>query len=164
MGMDSVYFYETKVVQNKFKNPGSEPRVGTLYLPDTDADEITVQSPQEFKGPHSANGKSIYITPEHLYVSSAAVCVFTTCVSVAENSKLEYKDIVVTGKGKLESLPDGNGQWISEIVLNLSFKIFKDSDMKKAEAVAEKTKKNCLVANSMKTAINFTFTIDVVPA
>ena len=160
--MNEVYYYETKVVQNKFKNPGSELRVGTLYLPDTDADEIIVQSPQEFKGPHSANGKSIYMTPEHLFVGSVVVCTFTTCVSIAENSKLEYKDIVVTGKGKLESLPEGSGQWFSQIDVNLKFKIFKESDMKKAEAVAEKTKKNCLVANSMKSTINFTFNIEVV--
>jgi uncharacterized OsmC-like protein len=158
MGED-VFYYETEIIQRSFSSQGAEPRAGTMRCPDTDADDIMVQTPVEFKGPNTANGKDVYITPEHMYVGSAAVCVFTTCVTMAENSNLNYKDIVVKGKGKMENLPDGSGRWISEIDIHLTFKIFNEKDMKKASRVAEKVEGDCLIAKSMKTKINFTYEI-----
>ena len=159
MTQEEEYYFQTKIVQRKFTEPGKGPRAGTLYLPDTDAEEIRVQTPKEFGGPHSANGKCLYITPQHLLVASVASCIQSTFVSIAENSNLEYREVIVTAKGKMEPLPDNSGKWMSEIECLLTFKISDENQRKKAESVAKMAEKNCMIANSIKSEIKYSYNV-----
>jgi organic hydroperoxide reductase OsmC/OhrA len=156
-----IHFYTVKVAQNAGGKGGAEGRVATLSEPNNSHfPKITVQSPQEFKGPKADDGKSLDWTPEDLFVSSVAVCFFTTFVAIAENSKLEYKTLEIVAKGKLEKV-EGQGQIISEIEEEVLLKITDEKDREKALRVLEKVEKGCLIANSMKSKIIPKFNIVV---
>lgn len=146
--------YFVKVVQNEGGKGGKEGRVATLTEPNNpNFPPIIVQSPGEFKGPVDANGKSLAWTPEDIFIASAAVCFFTTFVSIAENSKLEYTSFSITAEGILDKV-ESIGEMITEITLKpvLTLKN-KDSSLEKAKKILEKVENNCLIAKSMKSKI-----------
>jgi organic hydroperoxide reductase OsmC/OhrA len=151
--------YTVKIVQNQGGKGGSEGRVATMSNPTNEHfPKITVQSPKEFKGPAGPDGKSLDWTPEDLYVASVAVCYFTTFVSIAENSKLEYMAFEVSATGILDKV-EGVGSMITEIHETPILTIKNPADKEKALRIMDKTEKNCLIANSMKTKVTATFDV-----
>lgn len=154
--MAEPHYYSIKVTQNDGGKGGEQGRVGTLISStNTNFPKITVQSPAEFKGPKDETGNTLDWTPEDLFVASAAVCLFTTFVAIAENSKLQYSSFSIVANGKLEKLPE-RGMVISEIEQIVYLSILKEEDTGKAERILQKAEKHCLIANSMKTKIILT--------
>jgi organic hydroperoxide reductase OsmC/OhrA len=80
--------------------------------------KITVATPPEFKGPEGV------ISPEDLFVASAAVCLMSTFISMSAKLNL---DMYITVKT--------------------------EQDLRRVERALELTKKHCLVTNSMKTDV-----------
>jgi organic hydroperoxide reductase OsmC/OhrA len=122
----------------------SEGRTGTLSeegMPD-----ITVATPPEFP-----KGVPNIWSPEHLFVASANICLMTTFLAVAENSKLDFVSYECEGVGKLEKA-DGKFM-ISEILLVPTVVINDESQLEKTERILQKSEANCLISHSMKTRI-----------
>ncbi len=135
--MDNIHHYKINVKWD-------EGRIGTLSsesLPD-----IKVATPPEFP-----KGVAGIWSPEHMFVSSAAICLMTTFLSIAENSSLPFNSFRCSAEGKLEKV-DGNFM-ISEIELKPELVIPEEKYREKAGRIIEKSEKMCLISNSMKTKI-----------
>ena len=107
---------------------------------------ITVATPPEFPG-----GVPNTWTPEHLFVASVNVCLMTTFLAIAENSKLEFVDYSSDAEGKLEKV-DGV-YMISEIILTPHISVKFEKDIERAQRIIEKAEYHCLISNSVKTNI-----------
>jgi organic hydroperoxide reductase OsmC/OhrA len=135
--MENIHYYNVRIKWD-------EGRTGTLSaetLPD-----IKVATPPEF-----SKGVAGIWSPEHLFVSSAAICLMTTFLSIAENSSLPFSSFKCSAEGKLEKV-DGI-LMISEIVLKPEVIIPEEKYFEKAGRIIEKSEKMCLISNSMKTKI-----------
>ncbi len=135
--MENIHYYNVSVNWD-------EGRIGTLSsdnLPD-----IKVATPPEFP-----KGVAGIWSPEHLYVSSAVICLMTTFLAIAENSGLPFSSFGCDASGKLEKV-DGNFM-ISEIELKPVIIIPDEKYTEKAGRIIEKSEKMCLISNSMKTKI-----------
>ena len=113
-------------------------------LPNT----ITVATPPEFNG-----GMPGIWSPEHYFVAAANSCLMTTFLALAENFKLPYSSFESQAYGKLE-LVEGK-YMISEITLEPLVVVPDDELIEKAFKVLHKSEANCLISNSMKSAIRF---------
>jgi organic hydroperoxide reductase OsmC/OhrA len=135
--MEGTFYYTTKV-------EWTEGRKGSLSS--EGFPNVTVATPPEFTG-----GVPNVWSPEHLYVASANICLMTTFLAIAENSKLEFESFKSEGTGKLEKV---EGKFmISEIELKPTIILINEKDKERAERIIEKSEKACLVSNSMKTKI-----------
>jgi organic hydroperoxide reductase OsmC/OhrA len=143
--MDLVHHYTTTVTWEK-------DRIGKLSSPTLP--DISVATPPEFN-----KGVPNIWSPEHLYVASANICLMTTFLAIAENSKFEFKSFKSEATGKLENV-DGI-LMISEIELRPVIVIADDSKKEKAMRLIEKSEKHCLISNSMKTKMILSPTIKV---
>lgn len=143
--MDNVHYYDTKV-------KWTEGRKGELIEPTMPT--IEVATPPEFP-----KGVPNTWSPEHLYVASANICLMTTFLAIAENSKLDFKGFECDGKGKLEKV-DGRFM-ISEIVLKPKVVVTEEKDIERAERILEKSEKHCLISNSIKTEIKLEMNVTV---
>jgi len=121
-----------------------EERKGELRSPDLPP--LAVATPPEFQG-HEG-----FWTPEHLYVASVNVCFMTTFLAIAQNSKLEVASFCASAKGKLEKV-EGTGFQITEIILRPSVLVRSSQDLDRAGRILEKAEKNCLIYNSIKSAV-----------
>ncbi len=109
--------------------------------------DIEVASPPAFGGP---GGRW---TPEHLFVGAAASCWLTTFLAVAELSKLEVAAVAVSGEGVLERGDDRRFS-IARIVLRPRVAVRREEDRERAMRLVRKAEDSCLVARSMRTAID----------
>lgn len=143
--MENIHYYNINVKWD-------EGRIGTLSaesLPD-----IKVATPPEFP-----KGVAGIWSPEHLFVSSVAICLMTTFVAIAENSSLPFNSFSCNAEGKLEKV-DGKFM-ISEIELKPEIIIPEEKYMEKAGRIIEKSDKMCLISNSVKTKITLSPEIKV---
>lgn len=134
---EDVHYYSTSL-------EWKEGRIGNLT--ETSFPDIEVATPPEFP-----KGVENTWSPEHLFVASANVCLMTTFLAIAENSKLEFKKYSCEAKGKLEKV-DGKFM-ISEIVLKPRIVLEAGKDVDRAHRIIEKSEKACLISNSMKSEI-----------
>ena len=127
-------------------------RIGTLAAEGI-PDGITVTTPPEFR-----QGIPEHWSPEHLFVGSAAVCLMTTFLAIAQTSKLEFEQFRLESTGILDDVDvDGHKQeQITEIHERFYLQLTNAGDEEKADVI-EKSKKLCLIANSMKSA----FTLEI---
>lgn len=122
-------------------------RIGILYSPELN-DEMQVATPPQFP-----KGIDKVWSPEHLFTAAVNSCLMTTFLSIAENSKLEFKKFSSKSYGKLEIV---DGRYImSEITLVPSLTILREEDMEKAVKVLNKSEAACLISNSVKSKIIF---------
>jgi peroxiredoxin-like protein len=135
--MEEIHHYKTKV-------KWEEGRIGTLSSPTLDS--FKVATPPEFP-----KGVPNTWSPEHLFVASINICLMTTFVAIADNSKLEFESFECEGVGKLEKV-DGKFM-ISEVELNPIVKIKYDKDKERAERIINKAENLCLISNSAKSKI-----------
>lgn len=143
--MDTVHYYSTTVNWTK-------DRIGNLSsatLPN-----IQVATPPEFP-----KGVPNIWSPEHLFVASANICLMTTFLAIAENSKFDFKSFRSEATGKLEKV-DGKFM-ISEIALKPEITVDDESKKEKAIRLIEKSETACLISNSMKSKIILTPTINI---
>lgn len=156
----NTHTYQVMIVQNQGGKGGSEGRVATMTDPsNSNFVAIQVQSPAEFKGPGDEKGQSKFWTPDHLFVSSVAVCFFTTFVAISERSNLRYKGLEVHAEGTLDKNAEGI-EMITQITEKIHLKLEDLADKEKALKICEKTEKLCLIANSMKSKIVPEFLIE----
>ena len=147
------HLYNIRLQQKNGGQMAVDGRIGELYHPTNDNfPKITIQSPAEFKGPHDDQERSLHWTPEDLFVSSAAVCLFTTFISMAEKMHLEFKSITIDAEGTLEKDPE-IGLMITKIHQVATITIANANMEGKATKAIEKAEKYCLIANSMKTKV-----------
>ena len=135
--MDATHYYSTTVTWNK-------DRIGRLEVPGFPS--LEVATPPQFTG-----GVDGIWSPEHLYVASAAACLMTTFLSIAENSKLAFHSFSCDGKGKLEKV-DGRYQ-ITEIELRPRVTVFEEAVIERTTRILHKSEAACLISNSMKSSV-----------
>ncbi len=135
--MENIFYYKTNVTW-KFR------RIGELN--EGGMTPITVATPPEFPG-----GVPNTWSPEHLFVASVNVCLMTTFLAIAENSKLDFVEYSSDAEGKLEKV-DGR-YLISEIILNPKISVKSEKDIERAQRIIEKAEHHCLISNSIKSNI-----------
>ncbi len=135
--MEEVHFYNTKVTWK-------EGRIGEISEPTLPT--IQVATPPEFN-----KGVPNIWSPEHLFLASANVCLMTTFLAIAENSKLDFLAYSADSTAKLEKV-DGKFM-ISEITLRPEITLKNEADKEKALRLIHKSEANCLISNSMKSKI-----------
>lgn len=135
--MSDAHYFETKVTW-------TEGRQGTLS--DKGIPEITVATPPQFPG-----GVDNVWSPEHLYVASLNVCLMTTFLAIAENSKLNFVSYTSNAKGKLERVE--KRFMMSEVILYPEIIVEEEKDIDRADRIIQKAEDHCLISNSVKTKI-----------
>ncbi len=131
--MEEAFYYSTEL-------KWSERRTGKLSS--EGMPEITVATPPEFPG-----GVPNIWSPEHLFVASANICLMTTFLAIAENSKLNFISYSAGGKGKVEKV-DGKF-FVTQIELTPKILVANEHDKERAERIIEKSEKACLISRSM---------------
>lgn len=115
---------------------------------------LEVAAPPEFDG-HAG-----IWSPEHLFVASVASCYMTTLLAIAGVSKVEIRSLeipavgtVVRGEDRLYSIPS--------IVLRPHITLASEKDLPRAERLAEKAERVCMVSRSLKSDVTLepTFTV-----
>jgi organic hydroperoxide reductase OsmC/OhrA len=135
--MEDIHYYSTKV-------KWIEGRLGEMTNKSFPA--VKVATPPEFK-----NGIPDTWSPEHLFVSSVNICIMTTFLAIAENSKLEFESFVSEAKGKLEKID--NKYLITEISIFPAVVIKHEKDKDRAVRIIEKSEANCIISNSIKSKV-----------
>ncbi len=143
-----MYEYAIKISWESQDEPYK--RKGTLSAPGMK--DITVVTPPEFK-----HGIPNEWSPEHLFVASASVCTMTTFLAISEASKLEYERFHIETTGILDEVEVAGRKQsqITEIHQKFHLKLKNQGDTTKAQKILEKTERECLVANSMKSKVSF---------
>jgi organic hydroperoxide reductase OsmC/OhrA len=108
--------------------------------------------PPEFEGP----GRGF--SPEDFFALAVANCFIATFKVIAERSRVEFAAIEV--RGDLVVDRDAQGRpWMSE--MKLVVKLDPGSgDPDRLTRLLEKTAQGCLVANSVKTKVEFRFEVE----
>lgn len=119
---------------------------GLLTAPQIDQ-KISVATPPPFNG-----GVDNIWSPEHLLISAVNSCFMTTFLAIAGNSSLAFTGFSCESKGTLEK-KDGK-YWISEIELEPAIIIVNASDKEKTERIIKKSEENCLITQSIKSAVS----------
>ncbi len=135
--MNNEYFYDTIVTWQ-------EGRKGILSEPTLP--NIEVATPPEFP-----KGIPNIWSPEHLFVASVNVCLMTTFLSIAENSKLEFSNFSCKARGKMEKVE--SEFMITEIDLLPEVTVNAEKDIERAERIIQKAEHHCLISNSIKSEI-----------
>ncbi|PKL12196.1 MAG: osmotically inducible protein OsmC [Spirochaetae bacterium HGW-Spirochaetae-8] len=115
---------------------------------------IEVATPPEFPGGHPG-----IWSPEHLFVASAEICLMTTFLSIAEKSKLIFKDYLSEAEGHLEKVE--SAFQITRIIIYPKVVVASEDDVEKALKTLEKAEKYCLISNSMKTEVTIQPKVEV---
>lgn len=107
---------------------------------------VAVVTPPEFPGGHAGAW-----SPEHLFTAAAEACLMTTFLAIAANSKLEFKEYSSQAEGVLEKTEAGF--LMTEIVLRPRVVVAAADQIDRAKRILEKSEKQCLISNSMKSRI-----------
>ncbi|MBI4947022.1 MAG: OsmC family protein [Bacteroidetes bacterium] len=128
-------------------------RKGKLTSPELSV-PIEVATPPQF-----SKGIEGIWSPEHLFTAAVSSCLMTTFLSIAENSKLEFKSFTCASKGKLEQV---EGKFLmTEVILEPTVVIINEADKEKAERILHKSEAACLISNSVKAKVTMIPTIKI---
>lgn len=127
-----------------------EGRIGTETPPGLP--ELGVATPPEFPG-----GVPGIWSPEHLFIAAAEVCLMTTFLAIAENSKFEFVSYRSEAEGTLEKTEAGFQ--ITRILIRPQVTVPSADAVEKAHRLIEKAEKYCLISNSMKTSIELAISV-----
>ena len=108
--------------------------------------DIHVATPPQFPG-----GIEGHWSPEHMFVASAEICLMTTFLAIAANSKLEFVSYNSEADGTLEKTD--NGYEFTKIVVRAHVVIGDESRVDRALRILAKAEEHCLISKSMKTAV-----------
>ena len=120
---------------------GTRDKLGAPDLP-----TLEVASPSEF------GGEEATWTPEHLYVAAVTACFLMTFLAIARLSRLEFAQLSIHARGKLDKI-DGSGFQITSVVLQPRLVVQNERDLKRAARILEKAERNCLISSSIKTEV-----------
>lgn len=107
--------------------------------------ELTTAAPASFDGPGDC------WSPETMLMGAIANCFVLTFKAVAAASKFSYQDIECDVTGTLDK--SDTGVRFVEALIVARLKLDNPEDAEKAEKLLQKSKGNCLVSNSLNTAI-----------
>lgn len=144
--MSETHIYTTAVRWN-------EERKGIISS--ADLPEVEVATPPEFPKGHPG-----IWSPEHLFVSAAEVCLMTTFLAIAENSKLDFSAYSSEAIGTLEKTE--KGFLMTKIVIKPLIVIADETATERALRIVEKAEKYCLISNSMNTDVSIEPMVSVV--
>lgn len=113
---------------------------------------LEVASPPEF------GGEPGRWTPEHFFVASTSACVLLTFLAIAAFSKLAIRKASSSGKGRLEKVE--GGLRFTAVDVTLSVEVETGADVERAERLAQKAEKSCLVTRSLDTPVRVTAKIE----
>jgi peroxiredoxin-like protein len=120
-------------------------RKGDIASPELNS-KIEVATPPQF--PKGIEG---IWSPEHLFTAAVNSCFMTTFLSIAENSRLEFKSLSCNAKGKLEQV---EGKFLmTEVLLEPTLILVNEKDVEKAERILQKSEAACLISNSIKSSV-----------
>ena len=147
-----LHFYNVNITWNK-------DRKGMMCSPELNINGssdacLEVATPPEF--PKGIPG---IWSPEHLFTAAVSSCFMTTFLSIAENSKLDFKSFKCNSSGKLDQI--GGILQMTEIRLEPILVISKEEDHEKALRILAKTEANCLITNSIKSTVVMKPTVEV---
>jgi organic hydroperoxide reductase OsmC/OhrA len=108
--------------------------------------KIAVATPPEFKGPEGV------ISPEDLFVASAAVCLMSTFISMSAKTRANWTSYRNHAVGILQQ-QESKDYLFTELNLDMYITVKTEQDLRRVERALELTKKHCLVTNSMKTEV-----------
>lgn len=130
----------------------TQDRKGMMCSPELNSAEtnrtncIEVATPPEFE-----KGIPNIWTPEHLFTAAVSSCLMTTFLAVSEYSKFEFISFKCGAKGILEKI---DGKFVmSEVLLFPEVIISDESKRERAERILEKSKKACLISNSITSKV-----------
>ena len=106
---------------------------------------FSVSSPPEFGGPEGE------WSPEHLFLSSIASCFMSTYLTFVNKMKIENTGFECTATGQVE-IVDGKYKFTYIHIYPKAF-VGNDADVERAKVAMEKTKKYCLISNSVNAQI-----------
>jgi peroxiredoxin-like protein len=120
-------------------------RKGEMASPEVNS-KIEAPTPPQF--PKGIEG---IWSPEHLFTAAVNSCFMTTFLSIAENSRLEFKSLSCNAKGKLEQV---KGKFLmTEVLLEPTLILVNEKDVEKAERILQKSEAACLISNSIKSSV-----------
>jgi peroxiredoxin-like protein len=111
--------------------------------------------PLDFASPPEFGGPGGTWTPEHAFVTAATSCIVLTFVAIAEFSKLGFRSLSASAKGKLEKV-EGEGLRFTSIDVDLRVEVGSEADIARAERLVQKAEASCLVSKSLKTPVRVT--------
>lgn len=106
---------------------------------------FSVSTSPEFGGPEGE------WSPEHLFLSSITSCIMSTYLVFVNKMKIENTGFECTATGQVE-IVDGKYKFT---YIHIYPKVFvgNDTDVERAKVAMEKTKKYCLISNSINAEI-----------
>ncbi|TFG07187.1 OsmC family peroxiredoxin [Candidatus Thorarchaeota archaeon] len=142
---DESHTYEVKI-------DWTHDRIGDLIIEDKPT--VQIATPPEFEG-----GVPGIISPEDLFVASAATCMMTTFVTFSKKMRFEFESFSCKGIGTLERVEKGFE--FTRILLKSSVTVESEDLISKAERALELAGKYCLVSNSMKCQVDHEDAVEV---
>jgi len=118
-------------------------RLGVVSSPSLKS--LPVSTPPEFGGPEGE------WSPEHLFLSSITSCFMSTYLVFVNKMKIENTGFECTATGQVE-IVDGKYKFTYIHIYPKAF-VGNDADVEKAKVAMEKTKKYCLISNSVNAEI-----------
>ncbi len=114
------------------------------------AEPIKMGIPKEFDGPGGG------LSPEDLYAMALQNCFVASFKVFAEKSRLTYSKLKTKGLLQVDRGEDGH-PWMSKFLLTVT--VEGASKVESIQRLLERTTKNCLILNSVKTQIQFQFDV-----
>jgi organic hydroperoxide reductase OsmC/OhrA len=100
--------------------------------------------------PPEFDGRPEWWSPEHLLLSAAGLCLMTTFQAFAARAGLPVESYASRVDGVLDKTPDGLA--FTSIAITVDLRVA-DADRTRAEELLQSAKRHCIVANSLKTAV-----------
>lgn len=108
--------------------------------------ELEVASPPQFGGPGGT------WSPELLFVGAAVSCWLTTFLAIAGFSHLEVAAVETSAEGFVAKAEDKRFH-VQRIVLRPRVTVRREEDRERANRLIQKAEDSCLIARSMRTAV-----------
>jgi organic hydroperoxide reductase OsmC/OhrA len=106
---------------------------------------LEVSSPPEFKG------EAGFWSPEDMFIASVNVCTLMTFVAYALHKGLEIVSYESDAEGVLENV-EGKYRF-TEVILHPHVVVKSPADVEAAREILDSAHKNCLITNSITTAV-----------
>ncbi len=139
----------------------SQDRKGMMCSPELKVSSSTGGCIEVATPPEFPKGMPGIWSPEHLFTAAVSSCLMTTFLSIAENSKLDFVSFQCSSKGKLEQR-DGKFS-MTEVRLFPVVTVRNEQDRERALRVLQKSEANCLISNSIKSAVIMSPVVEVNP-
>jgi organic hydroperoxide reductase OsmC/OhrA len=119
-----------------------------------------IRPPIEGGAPVEFDGRGDVWSPEHLLLSSLALCHFTTFRALARKAGLDV--IRYEGKADGELSKTAEGLAFTKLTLDVAVQV-RPGNSSRAEELLGAAKKHCLVANTLRVSVSLRARVEPVP-